>query len=197
MEAVGPGYTSATRLADHYQVVRERLMGRRPSAGPGRPRAPSARCDETRAAGTLFTLGFMHGLVFAACLRAFEHAAPSGRQCSEPADTPELSILHQIVEGASRFYGVHVHDLSSPRMSPRIVKARQVAMYLMCVMTRTPLTAIGRLLGGRRHTTVLRARRGIERLVRSDPTVAAEIESLRRVIATGVGSPASARGDRR
>jgi hypothetical protein len=59
-------------------------------------------------------------------------------------------------------YGVDIVELTAERRTARIVRARQVAMYLAKVMTGRSLPEIGRRFGGRDHTTVLHAVRKIE-----------------------------------
>jgi chromosomal replication initiator protein len=62
------------------------------------------------------------------------------------------------------------------------VRPRQIAMYLAKVLTLRSLPEIGRLFGGRDHTTVLHAVRKIEGLVQGDKALAEEIEVLKRML---------------
>ena len=50
-----------------------------------------------------------------------------------------------------------------------IVLPRQVAMYLSCVMSELSSTDIGRAFGGKDHSTVLHARKKIEKNIEEDP----------------------------
>ncbi|QIB32655.1 helix-turn-helix domain-containing protein [Ancylobacter pratisalsi] len=85
-----------------------------------------------------------------------------------------------------RHYRVSHEDLLSQRRTANVVRPRQVAMYLTKEMTLRSLPEIGRLFGGRDHTTVLHAVRKVAGLVARDPDLRAEVASLRRTIGGGI-----------
>jgi chromosomal replication initiator protein len=58
-------------------------------------------------------------------------------------------------------FGCDLVELNATRRTARIVRARQVGMYLAKVLTGRSLPEIGRRFGGRDHTTVLHAVRKI------------------------------------
>ncbi len=66
-------------------------------------------------------------------------------------------------------YSVDVKDLKGHSRTASISMPRQVAMYLCCVMTEQSSTDIGRAFGGKDHSTVLHARKKIEKKVEEDP----------------------------
>jgi chromosomal replication initiator protein len=66
-------------------------------------------------------------------------------------------------------YNVDVKDLKGQSRTASIALPRQVAMYLCCVMTEQSSTDIGRAFGGKDHSTVLHARKKIEKKVEEDP----------------------------
>ncbi|MBI4371242.1 MAG: chromosomal replication initiator protein DnaA [Elusimicrobia bacterium] len=66
-------------------------------------------------------------------------------------------------------YSVDVKDLKGHQRTASIALPRQVAMYLCCVMTDQSSTDIGRAFGGKDHSTVLHARKKIEKKVEEDP----------------------------
>jgi len=98
------------------------------------------------------------------------------------AGEPKRIRIEEIQRIVSRHYNVSRSDLLSNRRTRTIVKPRQVAMYLAKVLTPRSLPEIGRRFGGRDHTTVLHAVRKIEGLADTDPTLAQEIELLKRLI---------------
>src|SRR5207249_11514021 len=63
-----------------------------------------------------------------------------------------------------------------------VARPRQVAMYLAKQLTTRSLPEIGRKFGGRDHTTVMHAVRKIEELTRTDPSLAEDVELLRRML---------------
>lgn len=66
-------------------------------------------------------------------------------------------------------YSVDVKDLKGHQRTASIAMPRQVAMYLCCVMTELSSTDIGRAFGGKDHSTVLHARKKIEKKIEEDP----------------------------
>jgi chromosomal replication initiator protein len=66
-------------------------------------------------------------------------------------------------------YSVDVKDLKGHQRTASIAMPRQVAMYLSCVMTDLSSTDIGRAFGGKDHSTVLHARKKIEKKIEEDP----------------------------
>jgi chromosomal replication initiator protein len=66
-------------------------------------------------------------------------------------------------------YSVDVKDIKGHQRTASISLPRQVAMYLACVMTDLSSTDIGRAFGGKDHSTVLHARKKIEREIAASP----------------------------
>ena len=77
--------------------------------------------------------------------------------------------IENIQKTVADFYRLRVSDLTSPRRSRSIVRARQIAMSLTKELTSHSLPEIGREFGGRDHTTVLHACRKIESIKKEDP----------------------------
>jgi hypothetical protein len=96
----------------------------------------------------------------------------------EPAP-PKIVDIQRVV---CRFYGVSLAEMLSPRRAARIVRPRQIAMYLAKILTSKSFPEIGRRFGGRDHTTVLHANRKIERLLVSDVETAEQIAALKLLI---------------
>ena len=66
-------------------------------------------------------------------------------------------------------YSVDVKDIKGHQRTASIALPRQVAMYLSCVMSELSSTDIGRAFGGKDHSTVLHARKKIEKKIEEDP----------------------------
>ena len=99
-----------------------------------------------------------------------------------PATAP---TLREIQDAVCKVEGVARDELLSPRRSPRIARARQLAMYMARELTPMTLAEIARGFD-RDHTTVIHGLRAVdERLVPGSPT----LESIHRVhIALGTGA---------
>ena len=120
---------------------------------------------------------------------AVERAAAMARRQAEleaeaaKADAEIRSIgiipVGSIMGACAAFYGVPVSSLLAGRRTKDIVKPRQIAMYLAKELTPRSLPDIGRRIGGRDHTTVLHGVRKIAALLTRDPSLAAEVATIR------------------
>lgn len=95
---------------------------------------------------------------------------------------PQMRTIQEI---AARYWNVDRADIVSARRTAKVVRPRQVAMYLAKELTPFSLPQIGRHFGGRDHTTVLHAVRKIAALVFADAQFALEVVSLRMMLETG------------
>lgn len=102
-------------------------------------------------------------------------------------------LLQDMLRGASRrttmreiqtvtadHYGLKRSDLLSRRRVQKIVRPRQVAMYICKLITTKSLPEIARAFDGRDHTTVMYAVRKIEQLRKEDAEIDADIALLLR-----------------
>lgn len=102
-------------------------------------------------------------------------------------------LLQDMLRGASRrttmreiqtvtadHYGLKRVDLLSRRRTQKIVRPRQVAMYLCKQITTKSLPEIARAFDGRDHTTVMYAVRKIDSLRKEDAELDADIGLLLR-----------------
>ena len=107
-----------------------------------------------------------------------EHAV---RDLVRPQD-PKRVKIEDIQRLVARHYDVSRADLLSSRRTAKVVRPRQIAMYLAKTLTLRSLPEIGRRFGGRDHTTVLHAVRKIENLVNINSTLAEEVGLLKRLL---------------
>lgn len=89
------------------------------------------------------------------------------------AVTPEL-----IIEVVARQYSVTPEDLTGKKRSQDIALPRQVAMYICRQMTSLSTTNIGRVFGGRDHTTVLHGCDKVAEAVEADFAFRKKVEEL-------------------
>lgn len=106
------------------------------------------------------------------------------RQLAKPAPRPvRTPRVAEIQSVCAMHYGVSRDDIISPCRFARVVRPRQVAMYLARKLTPLPLTEIGRRFGNRDHTTGLHAIQKMERLILVDEQLAAIIQNIKADIA--------------
>ncbi|MEK9178206.1 MAG: chromosomal replication initiator protein DnaA, partial [Patescibacteria group bacterium] len=61
----------------------------------------------------------------------------------------------EVIKNTCAFYNIKATQLKGPRRDARLVRARQVCMYLLKKEVGLTYSEIGNLLGGRDHTTVM------------------------------------------
>ncbi|HEX7050911.1 MAG TPA: chromosomal replication initiator protein DnaA [Longimicrobiales bacterium] len=88
-----------------------------------------------------------------------------------------------IRERVAQHWGVTVDALASKRRTKDITVPRQVAMYLIRELLDTPLVEIGRLFGGRDHSTVIHSINKVEQELAADPSFRERVDSLRAELA--------------
>lgn len=93
-----------------------------------------------------------------------------------PAGRPPTG--HEIVAMAAASYGFAVADLQGPSRKGPVVQARHTAMYVCRSLTDLSLPKIGKLFGGRDHSTVSHAIDKIGKLMKSDPAIAGAVAEL-------------------
>ncbi|MCR4674644.1 MAG: chromosomal replication initiator protein DnaA [Lachnospiraceae bacterium] len=91
--------------------------------------------------------------------------------------TPQL-----IIEVVAEHYNISVDQMISKNRSANISRPRQIAMFLCRQMVDTPLDAIGTLLGGRDHTTIIHGTKKIQNEYDENPEVKKEIDSIKKKI---------------
>ena len=91
--------------------------------------------------------------------------------------TPQLTI-----EVVAEHYQISIDQMVSKARSNSIAKPRQIAMYLCKNMTDTGLQAIGALLGGRDHSTIIHGANKIEDECKTDKELRMQIEAIKKKI---------------
>ena len=88
--------------------------------------------------------------------------------------------VDEIQKACAAHYRIDAAEMRSKRRARAVARPRQVAMYLAKKMTPRSLPEIGRIFGGRDHSTVIHAVRTIEELRQSNPDIDADIRALQR-----------------
>jgi chromosomal replication initiator protein len=100
------------------------------------------------------------------------------------------TTVEEIQQRVSEAFGISRAELVGTTRAATPVRARQVAIYLTRELTDLSLPQIGRVYGGRDHSTVLNSIRRAEARCKEDEGLAARVEKLRSVIHSA-STPAS------
>jgi len=129
----------------------------------------------------------LHG----ALTRLLAHASLTARPLSPElveAVIPRSSRAHEatpveeIQARVSTAFGISRAELVGSTRAATALRARQVAIYLTRELTDLSLPQIGRLYGGRDHSTVLNSIRRVEARCGEDASLATRVEELRAAI---------------
>ena len=85
-----------------------------------------------------------------------------------------LAIVHTI----AKYFNVEIDDMLGHNRSFRTFKPRIAAMYLARMHTSHSLPKLGKIFGGRNHSTILRAISRCEQFAEADPVWAARLDAL-------------------
>ncbi len=91
-----------------------------------------------------------------------------------------IVTVEDIQKKVSEYFNIRQSDMLSTRRSRVIARPRQVAMFLSKACTTKSLPEIGKLFGGRDHTTVIHAVKKIESLCKTDMSFAEHINVLKK-----------------
>ncbi|HOP04447.1 MAG TPA: chromosomal replication initiator protein DnaA [Tenuifilaceae bacterium] len=78
------------------------------------------------------------------------------------------------------YFGLPNDVLHTKTRKREIVQARQIAMYFSKSMTKSSLSTIGSLIGGKDHATVLHACKAVNNLIDTDKRFKSQIEDIER-----------------
>src|SRR5204863_340365 len=92
------------------------------------------------------------------------------------------ALVDENQKKVAEHFNIKLGEMTSDRRARAVARPRQVAMYLAKQLTMRSLPQIGRKFGGRDHTTVMHAVRKVEELTRTDPSLAEDVELLRRML---------------
>ncbi len=116
------------------------------------------------------------------------YALHSSPQIPRPASDGRASSvdaharLKHIVAVAARYFGVTQAAITSKSRRSSLVEARNVIVYLTRRTTDLSYAEIGRVLGGRDHTTIMHADRRLAERLAVDPALEQSITELERLL---------------
>lgn len=91
--------------------------------------------------------------------------------------TPEY-----IISMVAEHFSITEDDIRGTKRNSKIVRPRQIAMYLCRDMTGVPLAAIGKIMGNKDHTTVMHGFEKIEKEMKTSESLKNTIEILKKKI---------------
>jgi chromosomal replication initiator protein len=85
----------------------------------------------------------------------------------------------KIISEVSNYFGVTSDQIMGPLRTKTYLVPRQVAMFLLREETSLSLSAIGKILGGRDHSTVIHGHEKVATLINKDDKLRSDILAIR------------------
>ena len=89
-----------------------------------------------------------------------------------------------VIETVSSHFGVPVEAIKGRKRDKKTAQARQIAMYLLREESQLDLTVIGKMLGGKNHTTVSRGYDRIANQLNVDPQLRRHLINIREALSS-------------
>jgi chromosomal replication initiator protein len=94
-----------------------------------------------------------------------------------------LGQTEQLISSVCKYFGLEKKDLTGPSRQQHIALARQLLMWFLKHDMGFSYVAIGKLFGGRDHSTVMHATAKIDKLQKNNLQVKEHLESIKQLIA--------------
>lgn len=95
-------------------------------------------------------------------------------------DRARIVTVVEVINLISNYFGVGVQQLKGDRRTKSIVWPRQILMHMLRTDLKLPLDEVGRLIGGRDHTTVMHADAKVVKEAATNPGFSAQLQTLRK-----------------
>ena len=126
--------------------------------------------------------GYLNRLVAVSRLKSQEITRALVKNVLGPMVGRRQVSLEQVMKGVAGEFGVKVGDLKGSRRTREISVPRQVVMYLSRQLTTASYPEIGRSLGGKDHSTVVKGFKKITKQIKTDALWAQRIKSVERTL---------------
>lgn len=94
----------------------------------------------------------------------------------------EKRLTPQFIIGViAQHYGVSTEDICSKKRNADLVTPRHIAMYLIREMTDTSLVNIGKILGGKDHSSVMHGYEKIKSIIQDDSNNSENIKTVNNI----------------
>lgn len=88
-----------------------------------------------------------------------------------------------VIEATLKLYpGVTREEILGKKRDKNIVEPRMICIYLIDELLPLPLTAIGAIMGGRDHTTVMHSKNKVAGLIARDESIRNKVDDIRNMV---------------
>lgn len=87
-----------------------------------------------------------------------------------------------IISAVCKHFSISKEDILSGKRKKELVEPRQIAIFLIREQTNKSLPEIGKIMGGKDHTTIMHAEKKIAELIKVDSSIKQLVEQIREII---------------
>lgn len=91
----------------------------------------------------------------------------------------------RIINTVCDYFNVSYNDITGKKKNKEIVEPRMIAIYLISEILNLPLVNIGKLFGGRDHTTIMHSRDKITEDIKYNKKTQNLVENIRNMLTSG------------
>lgn len=90
----------------------------------------------------------------------------------------------RIIACVCKYFSIDKDDLVGKTRKQELVLPRQIAIFLIREQTNKSLPEIGKIFGGKDHTTIMHSQKKIERIIQQDSSLKSDVEKIRQDVFT-------------
>ena len=94
----------------------------------------------------------------------------------------EQLTADRVISTVCEYYRISKEDIISKKKNKDIVEPRMVCIYVITDMLNMPLAAIGNILGGRDHTTIIHARDKIAEQLKTNENIGIAVRDIKDML---------------
>ena len=133
--------------------------------------------------------GYLNRIIAVSRFQGVEVTLELARRVVGPLMAQRQVSVEEVLQTVAARYGVRVGELKSSRKTRDVTRPRQVAMFLARQLTGQSYPEIGRALGGKDHSTVVKGVKKIQGQMAREAALAEEIRTLERELLEGGETP--------
>lgn len=91
----------------------------------------------------------------------------------------------QIISTVCRYFDITKEDIVGKKKSKDVVEPRMIAIYLISEILEIPLVSIGKIFGGRDHTTIMHSRDKISDQLKTSHKIQSFVSEIKKMLTSG------------
>lgn len=128
----------------------------------------------------VYYLATLHNKTSAGMEEAYEAFNSEYEADSNSSITPDI-----IIDKVCSYFNISRQDIIGKKKSKEIVEPRMIAVYLINEILEIPLISIGKIFGGRDHTTIMHSRDKIADGLKTSPKIQTFVNEIRKMLISG------------